>query len=197
MITYFSDQRDPRYGQKLVHQTSKDLLTWSAPVDDVVSGRYTDRPGMTTVTQLPNGKYMMTFEFGGGPLLSGSTVYEFPVYFKINDSPLLFNASTPYPVYTAGGVQPDGSPYITWTPVGGENGTILVSSGGATAVYYNQALGAGPWSSFEPANMTVSYSRHLRVLSNWNHLLIAGAGILPPAPDNKVRVGVYDIAASL
>jgi hypothetical protein len=48
-------------------------------VDDVAYATYTDRPGMTTVTRLPNGKYMMTYEFGGGPLASGSTDYEFPV----------------------------------------------------------------------------------------------------------------------
>jgi hypothetical protein len=56
------DRRDPLYGQKLVHQTSGDLLTWGPVVNDVTYPVYTDRPGMTTVTHLPNGKYMMTYE---------------------------------------------------------------------------------------------------------------------------------------
>jgi hypothetical protein len=56
------DRRDPLYGQKLVHQTSIDLLTWGPVVNDVTYPVYTDRPGMTTVTHLPNGKYMMTYE---------------------------------------------------------------------------------------------------------------------------------------
>ncbi len=50
-------------------KTSKDLLTWAPPVDDVAFATYTDRPGMTTVTRLPNKKYMMTYEFGGGKVI--------------------------------------------------------------------------------------------------------------------------------
>jgi hypothetical protein len=61
LIIYYSDQRDPKYGQKLVHTTSKDLYTWTPIVDDVHYPTYTDRPGMTTVTKLPNGKFMMTY----------------------------------------------------------------------------------------------------------------------------------------
>lgn len=61
VVLYFSDQRDPLYGQKLLHSTSKDLLSWSATVDDVHYPTYTDRPGMTTVTLLPNGKYFMSY----------------------------------------------------------------------------------------------------------------------------------------
>ena len=55
IICYYSDQRDPLYGQKLVHQVSSDLLSWEPPVNDVTYSTYTDRPGMTTVTHLPNG----------------------------------------------------------------------------------------------------------------------------------------------
>ena len=51
-------------------KTSKDLLTWAPPVDDVAYATYTDRPGMTTVTHLRNKKYMMTYEFGGGKVIS-------------------------------------------------------------------------------------------------------------------------------
>jgi len=51
-------------------KTSKDLLTWAPPVNDVAYATYTDRPGMTTVTRLPNRKYMMTYEFGGGKVIS-------------------------------------------------------------------------------------------------------------------------------
>jgi hypothetical protein len=51
-------------------KTSKDLLTWAPPVDDVAYSTYTDRPGMTTVTRLPNKQYMMTYEFGGGKVIS-------------------------------------------------------------------------------------------------------------------------------
>ncbi|KAK0114501.1 hypothetical protein ONS95_013991 [Cadophora gregata] len=196
VVLYYSDQRDPSYGQKLIHSTSKDLLTWSADVEDVVSARYTDRPGMTTVVQLPNGKYMMTYEFGGGPTVVG-TAYKFPVYYRINDSPLEFNKSVGIPIYTNDKIQPEGSPKVVWSPVGGVNGTIIVSCGTASQVFVNQALGdANAWRTV-PTPEGVSYTRHLRVLSNSNHLLIMGGGVLPPSTTNKVTVSVIDIKKSL
>ena len=197
IICYYSDQRDPMYGQKLVHQVSSDLLHWTAPVDDVAYSPYTDRPGMTTVTRLPNGKYMMTYECGGCPTVTG-TAYSFPVYYRINSNPLDFNSSTGYPLVTDTGIQPTSSPYITWSPVGGPNGTILVSCGTLTPIFVNQKLGAvDAWKSVETPE-GVSYSRSLRVFKDIpNHLLIAGAGHLPPATDNRVTVSVIDIEKGL
>ena len=72
MICFYSDQRDPSYGQKLVHQTSYDLKSWGPVVDDVTYSNYTYRPGMTTVSELPNGQYFMTYEFYGA-VEGGST----------------------------------------------------------------------------------------------------------------------------
>jgi len=196
IVVYYSDQRDPAHGQKLVHQTSKDLLTWEAPVDDVAYPTYTDRPGMTTVTHLPNGKYMMTYEYGGGPTVSG-TGYSFPVYYRINENPLHFNSSVGYPVVSNDGIQPVSSPYITWSPVGGVNGTIVVSSGTYSQVFTNQALGdVNAWKTV-PTPEGISYTRHLRVLCNPDHLLIMGAGHLPPSTTNKVTVSVIDLEQSL
>jgi hypothetical protein len=196
IVIYYSDQRDPAYGQKLVHQTSKDLLTWDSPVDDVAYPTYTDRPGMTTVTLLPNKKYMMTYEYGGGPTVSG-TGYAFPVYYRINENPLDFNSSIGQPLVSNDGIQPTSSPYITWSPTGGENGTIVVSSGTYSQVFTNQALGdEAAWKTV-PTPEGVSYSRHLRVLSNPDHLLIIGAGHLPPSTTNKVTVSVIDLEESL
>jgi len=196
IIVYYSDQRDPAHGQKLVHQISKDLITWEAPVDDVAYPTYTDRPGMTTVTHLPNGKYMMTYEYGGGPTVSG-TGYSFPVYYRINENPLHFNSSVGYPLVSNDGIQPVSSPYITWSPVGGVNGTIVVSSGTYSQVFTNQALGdVSAWKAV-PTPEGISYSRHLRVLCNPNHLLIIGGGHLPPSTTNKVTVSVIDLEQSL
>lgn len=196
IITYYSDQRDPLYGQKLVHQVSSDLINWEPPVNDVTYSTYTDRPGMTTVTHLPNGKYMMTYEFGGGPTVTG-TAYEFPVYYRINENPLDFDSSIGYPV-VADGVQPTSSPYITWSPVGGPNGTIIVSCGTLSQIFTNQELGAvGAW---KIANTPegISYTRNLRVFKDIpDHLLIMGAGHLPPSTTNTVTVSVIDLEKAL
>jgi len=198
LIIYYSDQRDPLHGQKLVHQTTTNLLSWTDPVDDVSYFTFTDRPGMTTVTRLPTGDFMMTYEFGGGPLASGSTDYEFPVYYRINSNPLDFNNSVGLPLVTDTGIQPTSSPYITWSPVGGVNGTIIVSSGSLSQVFINQALGdVNSWKAVATPE-GVSYTRHLRVMStNTNHLLIMGAGVLPPSTTNSVTVSVIDIKKSL
>lgn len=64
LVVYFSDSRDSQYSQKLTHVTSTDLLTWETNVDDVTSSTQGDRPGMATVAALPNGEYILTYEFG-------------------------------------------------------------------------------------------------------------------------------------
>ncbi|KAF7860598.1 uncharacterized protein EAF02_010832 [Botrytis sinoallii] len=198
IVLYYSDQRDPLYGQKLVHTVSSDLLTWGAIVDDVHYSTYTARPGMTTISKLPNGKYIMTYEYGGGPTVNNTSTYLFPVYYRISSSPLTFLSAPGTPLITNNGIQPTGSPYNVWSPTGGANGTIIVSSGGRSEVFVNRALGAADaWKTVATPEGT-SYTRHLRVLdSNKNHLLIAGGGILPPSTTNKVTVSVIDITKGL
>lgn len=191
-MLYYSDQRDPLYGQKLIHTVSKDLLHWGPDVEDVAYPVYTARPGMTTITQLPNKKYMMTYEYGGGP--TSGTGYQFPVYYRINDSPLDFAKSIGYPIISSDGIQPNGSPTITFSPAGGPNGTIIVSSGSNSQVFINRALGdVGAWQTVAtPENR--AYTRHVRALkSNPKHLLVMGAGVLPPSTTNKVTVSVIDL----
>ena len=75
VVVYFSDSRDSKYSQKLTHVTSTDLLTWKTNVDDVTSSVQGDRPGMATVAALPNGKYILTYEFGS--TVNGG--YSYPV----------------------------------------------------------------------------------------------------------------------
>ena len=195
MICYYSDQRDnATHGQMLSHQTSRDLRTWGQVVVDVAYSEYTARPGMTTVTQLPNGEYMMTYEYGGAP---GSSVYWFAVYYRINRDPRRFNDSIGYPI-SVNGFQPQSSPYITWTPEGGRNGTIVVSCGTASQIFTNQALGdIDSWMMWDTPQ-AVAYSRHLRVMhGNPDHLLIMGAGNLPPSTTNNVSLSVISLARTM
>ena len=194
LVVYYSDQRNPAHGQKLVHQVSTDLKTWEAPVDDVAYANYTARPGMTTMTHLPDGNYMMTYEYGGGP---GFSTYEFPAYYRINANPLNFDQSIGQPIISKDGTQPTSSPYITWSPVGGKNGTITVSTGSRSEIFVNQALGALDQWVKVPTPEKISYTRHLRVLPNPNHLLIIGGGGLPPSTTNNITVSVIDLQKSI
>jgi sucrose-6-phosphate hydrolase SacC (GH32 family) len=88
LVVYYSDQRDTSHGQKLVHQVSTDGVNWGPVVDDVAMPTYSDRPGMATVAQLPNGKYVMTYEYGGAPEKN------FAIYYKISADPEAFGSVT-------------------------------------------------------------------------------------------------------
>ncbi|KAL1875333.1 hypothetical protein VTK73DRAFT_10117 [Phialemonium thermophilum] len=195
LVIYYSDQRDPRHGQKLVHQTTRDLLTWDPPVDDVAYSTYTARPGMTTVARLPNGKYIMTYEYGGGP---GYSDYRFPVYYRISDDPLAFNAQSPGQQLIAGSIRPESSPYVTWSSFGGDNGIIIASSGTNAQIFVNRALGDPTrWEAYN-VPQPVAYTRHLRVFDqDPSKLLIMGAGHLPPSTTNNVSFSIVDLGTLL
>lgn len=189
IICHYSDQGDPAYGQKLVHKFSYDLENWGDIVDDVTSPEYADRPGMTTVIQMTNGKWLMTFEYGGGPAPSSESW--FPVYYKIADSPREFESATEIPIVTADGEWPYSTPTVTYSTVGGENGTIIVSAYSHTGVFINQALGAESEWKYVETKEPQGYSRHVYVLpSNQNRLAIASAGT---GTDGVVTFGVYDV----
>ncbi|KAK4103761.1 glycoside hydrolase family 93 protein [Parathielavia hyrcaniae] len=194
IICYYSDQRDnATHSQKMVHQTTTNLRSWGPVVDDVKYPVYWERPGMPTVAKLPNGKYIMTYEYGGSPVLSG---YQFPVFFKVVSDPEAFGAAEGAVLRTTDGYVPTGSPYVVWSPVGGANGTIIASAHSSGDVYVNTGLAepGTPWRRVATPQPN-AYTRHLRVLSNDpSKLLIMGAGQLPPSTTNKVSLSVMDIS---
>jgi hypothetical protein len=169
MIVYYSDQRDPAYGQKLAHQTSIDLLTWATPVNDVAIDVYDDRPGMTTVAHLPNGSYIMTYEFFGAPEAS------YAVYYRVANDPTKFDSVPGQVLRATDGTIPTSSPYTIWSSAGGQNGTLAVSANSDSAVFLNKCLGApNAWTRVAtPAS--ASYSRNLVALPDGT-LLITGGG---------------------
>ena len=93
------------------------------------------------------------------------------------------------------GTVPISSPYNVWTPVGGENGTIVVSCGTLSQVFTNTDLAApgSLWKSVDTPEGT-SYTRSLRVLADQSDILIAGGGVLS-GTNNSVTASVIDIAA--
>lgn len=205
LVAYYSDQRDPAHGQKLVHQVSPDLHTWGPVVDDVAYSNYTFRPGMTTVSELPFGNWIMTcvlpsllplgsptnhapsYEFYGAPEAP------FAIYYRISTSPLTFNSSPGTPIIATDGTVPVSSPYNIWTPIGGSLGTIAVSCGTLSQVFLNHQLGApGAWTKLETPE-GISYTRNLRVMPDESELLITGAGALGGL-NNSVTTSKISIA---
>ncbi|SPO01879.1 related to BNR/Asp-box repeat domain protein [Cephalotrichum gorgonifer] len=188
LVAYYSDQRDPEHGQKLSHQVSKDLKNWEDPVDDVAYDEYIARPGMTVVAHIPPiDKWIVVYEFPVGN--SSSHGVNYPVYYRLADSPLDFRLSEGLPIVINGTTAPNASPYVTWSPVGGKNGTIIVSDADRSVVYTNRAGGdVDKWEEHETPAGAV-YSRAIHILKDHpDHLMIFGgetfdnmrAGLLTP-----------------
>ncbi|KAH7321740.1 Sialidase [Rhexocercosporidium sp. MPI-PUGE-AT-0058] len=191
LICYFSDGRDSKYSQKLTHVTSSNLVNWSANVDDVTGSVQSDRPGMPTVAALPNGKWIMTYE--NGKNTNGKL--DFPIYYKIADSPLNFLSAQGQALKaTDGTVAGSGSPYVVWSSAGGGSGTVIVSFAGSGDVFTNKNLGSSnSWVRLR-TNAPGSYSRALRVLPDPSKLLIVGAGYNGNTLNSAVRADVISIS---
>jgi hypothetical protein len=188
LVIYYSDQRDSAHGQKLVHQVTTDLKIWRPVVDDVAYSTYSYRPGMTTIAKLPNGQYILTYEF------YGATEASFAVYYRLATDPTQFNAAAGHVIKATDGKIPTGSPYVVWTPAGSSNGTIVVSSGCCSSVFTNTALAApgSAWTEVSTPEGT-SYTRSIRIMPNDQNLLLMGGGVLNGA-SNRVSATVMQIA---
>lgn len=134
----------------------------------------------------------MTYEHGS---FFGTSSYSFPVTYKLSYDPEKFEEAEGIQMVVSNGNTPDGSPYNVWTPYGGEDGTIIVSSGGSSSIFINKELGAGSWTEI-PSTESTSYTRSLRILQeNEDYLLLAGGGVLGGTANN-VSVSVMDLKQS-
>ncbi len=117
---FYSDDSDEEKSQTIVYKKSSDLFNWEEKKAVVKSPNNSDRPGMPVLTKMGNGKWFICYEFGNG---NG-----YPVYFKTADSLESWNASDIGTQVIAKKNKTIGSaPYCIWMPVGGENGTLIVS----------------------------------------------------------------------
>ena len=197
LICYYSDQRDnATHGQKLVHQTTTDGYNWGAVVDDVAYANYTSRPGMPIVAQMgEGGAYVMTYEYGGGPVDGVLPVnYTFPVFYKVSDDPEGFGSVEGQPIVTddAERIVPVSSPYVIWD----EEVGLMVSCGTLSEVFVNKGTGVDGWERKETGERE-SYTRSLRMICDkegGKGLSLSGGGLLPPSEGNRVTIGVVDVS---
>jgi chitodextrinase len=111
---------------------------------------------MTTVAQMPDGKFILTYEIMGTP--SGA-------YYKISDDPENFNPTEPGICFDPAG----SGPYVV-----NLNGTIILSSGGNSNLYINTNNGIGGWEQIS-SPIGACYSRCLVPLQN-GRLFVINAG---------------------
>ncbi|SDL51021.1 BNR repeat-like domain-containing protein [Glycomyces sambucus] len=166
LVAYFSDERQKANGvlQAVSYRRSTDGgQTWGSLVNVSAPTNQSDRPGMITVTTLPNGRYLATFEVVNRPSQSQNTA---PVYYKTSDDGLNWGSTNSIgtAVKLGNGRGIGSSPYVTWVPSGGPQGMVVVASkwsldasgniDGGQNFYVNYHLGEGPW---ERLPMAVTY----------------------------------------
>ncbi|KAK2038584.1 Oligoxyloglucan reducing end-specific cellobiohydrolase [Colletotrichum somersetense] len=175
LICYYSDQRDPKHGQKLSYQVSTDLKAWGPVVNTVAYDAYESRPGMPVVIWIPPiQKWIIVYEYPGGNASYGSN---YPVYYRLADSPLEFQSSNGVVIVTDNKKTPNASPYVAWSSIGGPNGTIIVSDADHSQIFTNQFGGDKDEWEEHGTVAPITYSRPVHILSQYpDHLLIYGAG---------------------
>ncbi|MFB6202512.1 MAG: sialidase family protein [Halorhabdus sp.] len=141
LVIYFADERhrNAGYAQLIGHRVSSDGgQTWNAEVIDAAIPNGADRPGMPVVTTLPDGRYVMAYEIVGPTHEGGVFVMTSPDGRDWGDPDDLGA-----PVRTSEGYQGCNGPYVTWSPAGGTDGTLLVSAKTLRGEHRERAPGSG------------------------------------------------------
>lgn len=163
LACYYSDENpQAQPNQVLAMSTSTDGgATWGNHHQIVALSNSGARPGMPIVRRLPNGTFALALEYCDAAV--GNADQTCRVYFKTSpdgDSWTVNSLGTL--VATADGRQLLHTPGLAWTPVGGPNGTLLItgqrvvtgSDGPSTTVvpesgrvlFASTTLGVGAWS---------------------------------------------------
>ena len=122
LYCFYSDDSLPEYDQTVSYKRSKDGKTWEDIVHVVAGDKFSYRPGMGIFAKMGNGQYFIVYEIAG---VSDGV----PIYYKVTDDITDWNPSDLGTRLTAGGSYTMGSaPWCAWTPVGGECGTLIVTS---------------------------------------------------------------------
>jgi hypothetical protein len=175
VIVYYSDQRDPLHGQKLAHQTSRDLVHWTPVANDVVYANYTLRPGMVTVAKLGSGQYMMSHELAFAQDDPVNAPYA--VHYQLADSPLDFEHAPKHLLKASDGTIPSACPYTVWTPAGGKQGTVVLSDGTNAELFLNTHSGDPRFWKKVDSGKGIAYSRALQVMPDESTVLVYNGGL--------------------
>ncbi len=125
LVCYYSDSTENTvHSQKIVYKVSADGRTWGEAVDVVASERQSDRPGMPVVTRLGDGTYFMTYEMVNDEIKNNN-----PVTYRTSKDGLDWGDPKwlGTEIVSVDGKAMGSAPYCAWTPVGGADGTLIVS----------------------------------------------------------------------
>lgn len=156
LVCAFSDERQKADGvlQALAFRYTSDGTIWSSLQNMVAVDNDNDRPGMVTVSKLPNGEYIAAYEVVNKPSYNQNSSV---VYYKFSSDGDTWNPGDigTYLTATDGG-HLGSSPYVKWVNAGGPNGMIIIGSkwtvdssgdieAGGQSFFVNYNLGQGPW----------------------------------------------------
>ncbi len=106
------------HNQRLVYKYTSDLKNWSEKKEAVATENPGERPGMISLAKMGNGKWALVYEY-----------VNVAVYIKFADSLDSWDAADPGKCIKNQNGQSMGSgPVISWTPDGGECGTLFVTA---------------------------------------------------------------------
>ncbi|GAA4915068.1 hypothetical protein HD597_010708 [Nonomuraea thailandensis] len=172
LACFISDERPANSAtnnQVIGHYTSTDGgRSWSATMtlDVAFPADNLARPGMSIVTGLPNGTFLMAYELCRD---ATDADHACEVYVKTSSNGLNWGTGAGTLVRTADQRELLHTPYVAWLPGGGPNGTLLLSGQRVVAgptgdktvlgesgqvIFANTNLGAGEWTEIEAPALT-------------------------------------------
>lgn len=148
LACYYSDSTEyEAHSQKIVMKISEDGVEWGEPIDIVAFDDRVLRPGMATIAQMNDGRFIMTYEICSeiDPHCGNAVHYRFSEdgidWGDIKDPGVMLVTDT--------GAVPGSAPYIACVPGYGERGLLLVTAVFQTPaeprgniVYINDNMGA-------------------------------------------------------
>lgn len=198
LACYYSDSNEAeKHSQKVVMKITEDGVNWGEVIDIVALEKQSLRPGMPTVVQMNDGRYIMAYEMvdeaDGG---NGN-----PVYYRFSKDGINWGdpKDSGTKLVTNKKVVPGSSPYLAYVPDYGEKGLLLMTSGFQTpgdargnVVYYNTNLGdEKSWRVwYQPVEYQTAY--------NYSHGMFVAADrktvhFINTVPDENSEEGYYKV----
>jgi len=216
LICAYSDERQKGNGvlQALSLRYTSDGINWSEQSNIVAIRNQNDRPGMVTVSKMPNGKYIATYEVVNKPSLSQNSSV---VYFKFSEDGLNWNENDLGTMLQTEDCQHLGSsPFVKWVNAGGPNGMVVVGGKwvvdaagdiqeGGQNLFVNYNYGEGNWERYpnaitwdgEDIIYLDAFSQCLETNIDDTILYqIANIGV-PASRSSKLQIGVLPLTMDL
>ncbi|KAF9729930.1 BNR/Asp-box repeat protein [Paraphaeosphaeria minitans] len=196
ITVFYTGAGDKTHAQKIVQQTTTENYdSWDDPVDVVTPQFPSDQPAAPSIAKIANNKYIIAFQYGLRD--ANASTYTYPIYYKITSNPQKAASDHTREVRVDTSLVLSGVPSVTWAPLGGANGTIVLSDSKSNSVFVNQYLGEGEWWEL---NTTAgrAFGREVTVPPNdQTKLRFAGGAEWAGSSTSQILITVMDLQKAL